>query len=427
MSDENFLEIMKHFDPSGDGVLDYREFVTHFGSGISGSADGADGLSSKLMDADARRAAAATQTTIDFGTDNAAKGRPGEHPVWTAKQVKHAIEDHLALSSKSVLKAFQRFDADHSGALDYDEFRQVIRRYNIEMSDENYLEVMKNFDPDGGGQIEYNEFLSQFGAAIAGGTDGPGGISAKLQHGDETEDRHGKSGGASKPAWGFVTGGGGGDSDDPMGSIGASDGARVGFAPKLPHWRPADVKRVLGQKLGDKYSSTTQAFRYLDEDKSGHLDLHEFRMLMATFNIEMTDEDFSEPLQVLPHRQDGPAVHRLHAPLRGQHQRPGGQRLDPGHDGAQLLLEEALGQLRDPERGRHRAGRLRRPEQPRAVERAVRPLVAAVLRSLRSLRSGGEQYEHEPPAPLLGQWTGTSGAVVEPHRTAPRVGPAPGL
>ena len=121
----------------------------------------------------------------------------------------------------------------------------MIRRYNIEMSDENYLEVMKNFDPDGGGQIEYNEFLSQFGAAIAGGTDGPGGISAKLQHGDETEDRHGKSGGASKPAWGFVTGGGGGDSDDPMGSIGASDGARVGFAPKLPHW--PDVKACSGR------------------------------------------------------------------------------------------------------------------------------------------------------------------------------------
>ena len=289
MTDDNFLEVMEYFDPDGSGHIDYREFAQHFGSGISGAADGPDGLSNKLMDADARRAAEAANTTINFGKDTGSKGRPGENPHWTAKQVKHAIENHIALASKSALKAFKRFDTDHSGTLDYDEFRQVLRRYNIEMSDENYLDVMKVFDPDGGGSLDYNEFLVQFGSAIAGGTDGPSGISAKLQHGDEIEDRHGKSGPA-RPAWSFVTAGG---DSSLMGSIGANAAPPGGFKPKLPRWRPADVKRVLGQKLGDKYTSTTQAFRYLDEDKSGHLDLHEFRMLMATFNIEMDDADFA--------------------------------------------------------------------------------------------------------------------------------------
>ena len=270
MSDENFVEILNHFDPDGSGHIDYQKFLQHFGSGISGATDGPDGLSAKLMDGDSRRIEDSKIASNQCRIKTVSGGYSVRNPFWTAKQVKHAIADHLALSSKSVLKAFKRFDSDHSGNLDFSEFRNVLRRYNIEMEDKNFLEVMREFDTDGSGYVDYKEFLANFGSAIAGSVDGPGGVSAKLLYGD-------KNGGRRR--------------DKIQTRFDGVDQKYLVL--KLPSWKPADVKRILGQKLADKYSSTTHAFRCLDEDKSGHLELKEFRMLLTSFNIEMNDSDFS--------------------------------------------------------------------------------------------------------------------------------------
>ena len=101
---------------------------------------------------------------------------PVNHPHWDPETLRLKLGEQLALSSGSVRKAFQRFDSDRSGSLDHEEFRKVLRVFNIEMDDPNFREIMHAFDPSGDGEIDYSEFMAQFGEAIAGSKD-TGGLS----------------------------------------------------------------------------------------------------------------------------------------------------------------------------------------------------------------------------------------------------------
>lgn len=51
MTDHNFEEIMKAFDPDGSGAIDYTEFLRTFGMSIAGSGD-TEGLSAALQQQD---------------------------------------------------------------------------------------------------------------------------------------------------------------------------------------------------------------------------------------------------------------------------------------------------------------------------------------------------------------------------------------
>ena len=110
------------------------------------------------------------ESSFSFGGSKGG-GKPGVNPTWTAAKLEETLANQLALSSKSVRGAFRKFDEDGSGTLDYDEFKGVLRRYNIEMSDKNFMDVMRKFDPDGSGHIDYREFIERFGKNIAGHAD----------------------------------------------------------------------------------------------------------------------------------------------------------------------------------------------------------------------------------------------------------------
>ena len=49
MSDKNFMDVMRKFDPDGSGHIDYREFIERFGKNIAGHAD-TGGLSAALQE-----------------------------------------------------------------------------------------------------------------------------------------------------------------------------------------------------------------------------------------------------------------------------------------------------------------------------------------------------------------------------------------
>ena len=57
----------------------------------------------------------------------------------------------------SLRDAFEEYDADDSGALDFEEFAAAIMQYKLTTQEIRCL--FMRFDSDGNGQIEYDEFV----------------------------------------------------------------------------------------------------------------------------------------------------------------------------------------------------------------------------------------------------------------------------
>ena len=67
------------------------------------------------------------------------------------------------LARVNVRKTFRDFDADRSGDLDYEEFRNGLQMLGFRVTDAEFTEVMKILDRDGDGSIAYEEFCTQLG------------------------------------------------------------------------------------------------------------------------------------------------------------------------------------------------------------------------------------------------------------------------
>eukprot|EP01048_Picozoa_sp_COSAG05_P020246 COSAG05_NODE_3389_length_2090_cov_83.226017_1_plen_455_part_10 len=67
------------------------------------------------------------------------------------------------LARVNVRKTFRDFDADRSGDLDYEEFRNGLQMLGFRVTDAEFTEVMKILDRDGDGTIAYEEFCTKLG------------------------------------------------------------------------------------------------------------------------------------------------------------------------------------------------------------------------------------------------------------------------
>jgi len=62
---------------------------------------------------------------------------------------------------------------------------------------------------------------------------------------------------------------------------------------------------VLLQKLSESWGAVNKAFKFLDVDRSGTIDIDEFEMLFSRFNIELTQEELQESFDVFDPEQTG--------------------------------------------------------------------------------------------------------------------------
>lgn len=71
------------------------------------------------------------------------------------------MKDKFLEHSSLIRKTFRSIDKDHSGTLDMNEFKQVLKKFNFDLTDQEVISVMRRFDPDNDGVVRYDEFCSQ--------------------------------------------------------------------------------------------------------------------------------------------------------------------------------------------------------------------------------------------------------------------------
>jgi Ca2+-binding EF-hand superfamily protein len=79
-------------------------------------------------------------------------------PASDITMIVERLKEKLQQSRSSVRAAFRKMDGDGSGALTMDEFREVCKLHNFNLSDQELISLMRKFDKDFDGVVRYDEF-----------------------------------------------------------------------------------------------------------------------------------------------------------------------------------------------------------------------------------------------------------------------------
>ncbi|KAF1314495.1 Calmodulin, partial [Globisporangium splendens] len=141
-SDSDDIEVLvKRLDANKSGAIDYEEFATVFYEERveqNGRSRRSSSVSSSKSVGEAKKARVARQRELEV------------------KWMKRVLSCH-----QSIEAAFNEYDEDGSGELDYDEFSRFMKRYGI-VKHEDISSLIKKLDVDGSGAINYEEFTSVF-------------------------------------------------------------------------------------------------------------------------------------------------------------------------------------------------------------------------------------------------------------------------
>ena len=218
-------------------------------------------------------------------------------------RVLNMVRDKVEAKSKRMANVFRQFDENKDGDISYEEFRLGLRHLGVELSDDDYTMLVEKVDVDGEGTVDYNEFAEVLktpdmqlsfmpnDAPFAGTAD----VSSMKT------DLNQKRAGAE--------------------AVSSQARKQMGMA-MLPK---DDILRQISEKVESKSKNLRNVFRDFDEDKSGSVDLIEFRRGLAHLGFEMTNKQFESLLKRVDRDADGDIdYNEFAARLKGQDQQMGG-------------------------------------------------------------------------------------------------------
>jgi Ca2+-binding EF-hand superfamily protein/CRP-like cAMP-binding protein len=171
----NIRQVFRKFDADRSGTVDYEECFSGLQSlGVSLNDDEFEELIS-IIDADGSgeisyfEFAEMLATTEKLSTKKKRRSSPRpvhnedkerQLPTWW-KEMRVKIE----AKATNVQTLFRSFDADKSGTVDVEEFRNGLHYIGVELSESQFAELLDMVDADGGGQIDYTEFAENLARA----------------------------------------------------------------------------------------------------------------------------------------------------------------------------------------------------------------------------------------------------------------------
>ena len=181
----------------------------------------------------------------DSGADSPRAGAP--RPKWWQSMV-----STIKAKSTNIRQVFRKFDADHSGTIDYEECHSGLQSLGVVLNDDEFEELLAIVDEDGSGEISYFEFAEMLAAT------------------DTTTVRKSKRKFSPRPA----------HTDEKE--------------KELPDWW-----KDMRVKIEAKTTNVGTLFRSFDADKSGSVDVEEFRNGMHYIGVALTDREFGELLDIV--------------------------------------------------------------------------------------------------------------------------------
>jgi protein phosphatase len=207
----------------------------------------------------------------------------------------------LGAQHRGLRQAFDEFDKDRSGTIDYEEFIKTLKSLDVGLSDVQIYELMRGLDTDCDAVIDFGEFSSRFSCVFeqreGSGGAGPESEAAateelQLQQQQQSPTRARRES-RRKSQLAAATG----VIPDAAAAAAAADNWQDGVIQSISHFIFQHR-----QQLGS-------AFRIFDRNNDGVISLAEFRegmnSLNATFNAPLTSDQIDVMMKVLDTDADG--------------------------------------------------------------------------------------------------------------------------
>lgn len=190
-------------------------------------------------------------------------------------RVAHAkIRDHFATRFAQVRRGFRMLDEDSSGKLSYAELKAVVMMFNLNIPSKVVQKIIELADWNGDGDIDYAEFARIMTAEDI--------VYLKDTLTADAEGVGGKKAGVVKTK-----------------GLKAKPASRDGPAVLRPGVTESEIRyaqKQLRQELEEKYTRLTDAFKFIDSDRTGKLERGEVKRLLLEFNIVGVKDDTIESL-----------------------------------------------------------------------------------------------------------------------------------
>jgi Ca2+-binding EF-hand superfamily protein len=258
--DATAKEIMSKYDKDGNGSIDYHEFM--------------DVFATKLVTPTGKKKAerAVRRLSMEERTDRK------QNLTEAAKLVIELFKVKLQElgGTHALAKWFRAFDEDQNGQIKHEEFQRICEHFDMRLADETIRDVLQSFDVDHDGALEYDEFVEM----VQDGEDQTGNFAGIADAAFERDAAGPPEDGEDDEDDFFARTRGRKvfeltDEDDKLAEDPVMNAARVARA---NHMVEKQMKELL--RRGGKMK---KLFRELDEDGNGQLSTEEFMKGMTKF------------------------------------------------------------------------------------------------------------------------------------------------
>tara|TARA_B100000795_G_scaffold268499_1_gene255568 strand:+ start:4640 stop:6931 length:2292 start_codon:yes stop_codon:yes gene_type:complete len=277
LEQSDLQRLFSHYDKGGTGAISYYEFIKHLLPDDFipleklKSMGGIPGMSKRdvqreLLDAAAKRA-----------VTNAKRGSVG---LGSDRQIEKILRDKIMTNLKGgpyeLVRMFRMFDLDGNGEIDFQEFEEVMHKFNIDIPKSQMKTLFMHYDKSGKGAIGYYDFLHHVLPADFPDT------------------------GSNVPETGFATMG----ADSRTNNVALRNPAFARADKRATQYVKTAFKghgdfqlleRILRSKIMEKTKSggveLLRLFRQFDKDGNQAIDIDEFKETLKMYNLDLDDSD----------------------------------------------------------------------------------------------------------------------------------------
>lgn len=242
MSQQQFHELMAKIDPYNKGYISYLDFLDRFEQRET------EGAHPWLM------------------SDHSPKSvSPPAVMAWST--VEDILRAKITDNWKAIASAYLGVDGDRDGSISRDELRLLLEKYCLPVSDDHFELMWSRVDEDSNGTVDFQEFLAKLGVDIVGGD--INGLSTRIHDESEAKAQFMKQDQSTRLEL-------------------AEERALNLTGQKTAN----ECMEILKEYISQRSPDFRKTFVKFDSDGDGKISRKEFRLILDSLGLYMTDDQF---------------------------------------------------------------------------------------------------------------------------------------
>ena len=167
LDDNTLRELFKRYDKNGNNHIKYYEFLQHLlpsdfpdeKSFMESMAN--DGRSSPIPSSPFTQGAKSAYEVANLRRlHNSSSGMKGLDSFAHLEEIlREKINGKTKAGGASLFRTFRKFDTNKDGVIDFDEFKTIMHKWNLNMDDQTLWKMFHRYDKEKNGHIKYYEFI----------------------------------------------------------------------------------------------------------------------------------------------------------------------------------------------------------------------------------------------------------------------------